>query len=47
MQLNSEFDKLSKKEIVNGHIIQLFWILSSFIHACKEKGVVPIIYCQD
>ena len=31
---------------VRGHIVQLLWILSSFIHAARESGVIPIIYCQ-
>lgn len=26
---------------------QRIWILSSFINACKEAGVTPIIYCQQ
>lgn len=44
--LEDEFNKLVSKQEVRGHIVQLVWILSSFIHAAKESGVIPIIYCQ-
>ncbi|OOF66731.1 hypothetical protein BKG89_10135 [Rodentibacter caecimuris] len=44
--LEDEFNKLVSKQEVKGHIVQLVWILSSFIHAAKESGVIPIIYCK-
>jgi hypothetical protein len=31
---------------VKGHVIQLYWILSSFIHASKEMSIVPEIICK-
>ena len=45
--IEQEFRKIQNNQEVSGHITQLFWILSSFVYACKEKGVIPIIYCQD
>ncbi|HHV7073135.1 TPA: hypothetical protein ACUM1V_001048, partial [Haemophilus influenzae] len=45
--LEGEFNKLvSNNKYVRGNIVQLIWILSSFIHAAKESGVIPIIYCR-
>ena len=41
-----EFGKLQRGVRVPGNITQMFWILSSFIHAAKEAGVSPVIYCQ-
>lgn len=41
-----EFEKLQKGVPVPGNITQMFWILSSFIHATKEAGASPIIYCR-
>lgn len=45
-QIESEFTKLQKGMRVPGNITQMFWILSSFVHATKEAGVSPIIYCR-
>lgn len=45
-QLEDEFKKMTANKSVRGEVIQLFWILSSFVCACREKGVIPIIYCQ-
>ncbi|MDD2153476.1 hypothetical protein NPS52_22965 [Pseudomonas putida] len=44
--IEREFDKLHKGAPVPGNITQMFWILSSFVHATKEAGASPIIYCQ-
>lgn len=44
-KIKIEFEKIKKGETVRGHIVQLLWILSSFIHAAKEVSVIPIIYC--
>ena len=44
--MEKEFIKLKSQKNVGGHIVQLLWILSSFIHAARESGVIPIIYCQ-
>ncbi|MCS4249579.1 hypothetical protein [Pseudomonas sp. BIGb0164] len=41
-----EFDKIRRGVRVPGNITQMFWILSSFVHATKEAGVSPIIYCR-
>lgn len=40
------FEKIKKDEYVKGNIYQLFWIISSFIHACRGSNVIPIIYCK-
>lgn len=45
--IESEFLKLENKQPTSGNITQLFWILSSFSHACKERGITPIIYCNN
>jgi len=45
--IQAEFEKLAEQQKVAGNISQLFWILSSFVCACKERGVVPVIYCED
>lgn len=45
-QITNEFNKLLSGLNVPGNITQMFWILSSFVHATKEAGVSPIIYCR-
>lgn len=45
--IESEFLKLENQQPISGNITQLFWILSSFSHACKERGITPIIYCNN
>ena len=45
-QITNEFNKLQSGLKVPGNITQMFWILSSFVHATKEAGVSPIIYCR-
>lgn len=45
-EMETEFQKLTSGQKVRGNIIQLLWILSSFIHAAKESGIIPVIYCQ-
>lgn len=45
--IEDEFDKIKRGEHVRGNIVQLFWILSSFIHACRGMHVIPIIYCKE
>ncbi|MER8310534.1 hypothetical protein KRO89_00685 [Acinetobacter baumannii] len=44
-KIKIEFEKIKKGNRVRGHVVQLLWILSSFIHAAKEANVIPIIYC--
>ncbi|HEP8993711.1 hypothetical protein PSOLE_10400 [Pseudomonas oleovorans subsp. oleovorans] len=44
--IESEFGKLHRGVRVPGNITQMFWILSSFVHATKEAGASPIIYCR-
>lgn len=45
-EIETEFDKLKNGDPVRGNIVQLVWILSSFIHACRGMHVVPVIYCR-
>lgn len=41
-----ELKKVKSAQYVKGNIIQLIWIISSFVHACKGAGVIPKIYCK-
>ncbi|MDI6003655.1 hypothetical protein [Cobetia marina] len=43
--IEEEFKKIASGTKVKGHVIQLLWILSSFIHASKEANVIPVVYC--
>lgn len=45
--IEKEFKKIQKGISVAGNITQLYWILSSFMHAAKEAGIHPIVYCQE
>lgn len=45
--IEREFRKIQKGKAVAGNITQLYWILSSFVHAAKEAGIHPIVYCQE
>jgi len=45
--IEKEFKKIQKGINVAGNITQLYWILSSFMHAAKEAGIHPIVYCQE
>ena len=46
-EIFKEFDKLKVGTPTRGHITQLFWIISSFVHSAKELNVVPVIYCSN
>ena len=46
-EIKVEFKKLKENERVDPHIIQLVWILSAFVFACKEQGVIPQIWCSE
>ncbi|MBI0104386.1 hypothetical protein H3T80_09530 [Gilliamella sp. W8145] len=46
-KITNEFAKIQNGESVKGQISQVLWILSSFSHAVKEAGAIPIIYCSD
>jgi len=45
-QIEESFERLKDGEIVPGNIYQLYWIISSFIHACRDMNVIPKIYCR-
>lgn len=30
-----------------GNVLQLFWLLSGFMHSCLEVGAKPVVYMQD
>jgi hypothetical protein len=45
-QVAQQFQSIAAGQPVSGHVVQLFWILSSFAHAAKEYNVVPVIYCR-
>lgn len=44
--IEEEFKKIKKNKPTKGSVIQLLWIISSFIHATREANVIPIIYCR-
>lgn len=44
--VQTEFDRLKRGLVVKGHITQLFWIISSFIHSCQGSACYPAIYCK-
>ncbi|MFW1858828.1 hypothetical protein [Acinetobacter defluvii] len=45
-QLQVEFQKIKDGKKVGAQIPQIFWIISSFVHAAKEMNIVPEIYCR-
>ena len=45
-QIETQFERLKHEDAVPGNIYQLYWIISSFIHACRDMNVIPKIYCQ-
>ncbi len=44
--VTAEFQKLKRGLPVKGHITQLFWIISSFIHSCQGNACYPAVYCK-
>lgn len=44
--VETEFAKMKSGARVRGNVTQLFWILSSFIHAAQGSSSVPIVYCR-
>ena len=44
--IEHEFRRVGSGQKVRGHVVQLLWILSSFLHAAKELSVEPRIYCR-
>lgn len=45
-EVRTEFERLKRGYVVKGHITQLFWIISSFIHSCQGSACYPAIYCK-
>lgn len=45
--VTDEFEKIKLGQRVDGWVIQLLWIISSFAHAARDANVVPLIYCRD
>lgn len=45
--IQSEFNKIKNDEPVSGNIIQMLWLIMSFIHITREHNVEPIIYCCE
>lgn len=45
-EVQTEFNRLKRGLVVKGHITQLFWIISSFIHSCQGSACYPSIYCK-
>lgn len=45
-EITKEFDKIKEGKKVRGNIIQLLWIVSSFVHATREMNIIPEIHCK-
>jgi len=45
--VTTEFEKIKLGQRVDGWVVQLLWIISSFAHAARDANVVPLIYCRD
>ncbi|MCM3784787.1 hypothetical protein M3231_17615 [Neobacillus mesonae] len=45
-ELTNELNKLKDKISTRPQVIQLFWLLSSFISMCKELGIQAHIICK-
>lgn len=45
-EVERDFAKMKAGVSVKGNVTQLFWILSSFIHASQGSSTVPIVYCR-
>lgn len=43
--VSAQFSRLNAPAGAPGHVVQLLWIISSFVHSAREAGVVPRIYC--
>jgi len=41
-----DFDVVSLQPMPTPHFIQLVWLLSAFVSACRERGAQPTIYCR-
>lgn len=44
-QISRELRKIKNGVPVSGNVVQFYWIVSSFAHACRDVGVIPRIYC--
>jgi len=40
------FEQEMRKTPLEPHFVQLVWLLSGFMHACREMGAKPLIVCQ-
>jgi len=41
-----DFDEASRESLPAPHFIQLVWLLSAFVSACRERDAQPRIYCR-
>jgi hypothetical protein len=45
--LDNKLQRMLTSSIPNSHLIQLVWLLSSFISSCQDYGIEPYILCKD
>ena len=44
--ISKELSALKSTGHAKGNIVQFYWIVSSFAHACRDAGITPKIYCK-
>lgn len=42
-----QFDQAAARATPTPHFIQLIWLLSAFVSACRERDAQPVIYCRS
>lgn len=42
-----QFDRASASATPTPHFVQLVWLLSAFVSACREREAQPVIYCRS
>lgn len=42
-----QFDQAAAQATPTPHFVQLVWLLSAFVSACRERDAQPVIYCRS
>jgi hypothetical protein len=42
-----QFDQAAARATPTPHFVQLVWLLSAFVSACRERDAQPVIYCRS
>lgn len=45
-QIETEFNGIAAGK-AQGNVLQMFWLLSGFMHSCLEVGAKPVVYMHD